>query len=103
MSFFNVNSLMIMIKPLLNGRIEEMEENGTLEKIQSDIQMIAHSNALPALSELIANLKEHNALLREIRELHYARLEPVASLAGPGNAGHVDVDGVRVPALSGPD
>jgi len=117
MSFFNSNAIAIMLKPLLARWIEPLEENGTLDKIQRDIEMIAQADAIPALAELVEQMKDHNALLRGMAErmkaddgqrsseLSRASENDASAFSGPdtGSAGHVGVDGTGMPGGAEPD
>lgn len=103
MSFFNGSAIAVMLKPMFPQvfeRVEQMESDGTLAKIQSDIALIANSDTLPAIAELAKSLKEHNALLRELRDLIDAA---IPASAGPAVAGLLAVDGAGMSEASGTD
>lgn len=71
MSFFNLSALAVMLKPMFPqvfARVEELEANGTLQKIQDAATEIASNGTLEALRELAGKIDEHNVLLREIRD-----------------------------------
>lgn len=65
----SLNAIGIMLKPLLAKYIDPLEENGTIAKLQADIQLIADSNAIPELGRLVANLELHNQLMQRFFEL----------------------------------
>ena len=68
MSFFNSSAMAIMLKPLIGQYLEPLERNGTIAKLQADIEMLAREGALPALHELVTQLKRHNELLELLAE-----------------------------------
>lgn len=65
----SLNALGIMLKPLLAKYIEPLEENGTIAKLQRDIELIAASNALPELATLVSELQTHNRLMQRLFDL----------------------------------
>lgn len=93
-----LDSFMIMLRPMIGQYLKPLEENGTIEKIQRDVQLIAESDAIPGLAELIANLKEHNQLLKDIRDGHSA--EPYAYPRTSNLGGH---NGFGMSERIGPD
>lgn len=75
------NALAIMFRPMLANYLQPLEENGTIAKLQADISLVAQEGAIPALVDLVSQLKEHNALLREIADRMKADANRCAELA----------------------
>lgn len=106
MSFFNGSAIAVMLKPMFPQvfeRVERMEADGTMAKIQSDIALIANSDALPAIAELARGLKEHNELLREIRDRMIADDLRTFPRSDTGAAGPLRLDGPGMPVTAGAD
>lgn len=102
-----IDSMMIMIRPMIGQYLKPLEENGTIERMQSQIKLIADRDAIPELAEMIEHIREHNALLREIRDerrgqyncgrcLELNAVEPGPDPAATGHVGH-DGNGMLKP------
>jgi len=113
MSFFNSSAFAIMLKPLLSQYLEPLEANGTIAKLQADIEMLSKEGALPALHELVSEMKAHNALLREIADgmkadeygSHLPDFGSSRIVSGPdtGTTGLIGNNGIRVFGSIGTD
>lgn len=71
MSFFNGSALAVMLKsmfPAPFARIEQMEADGTLDKIQATATTLATNGTLEALTELAQKIDRNNRLLEIIAE-----------------------------------
>lgn len=62
----SLNAFAIMLKPLLAKQLEPLEENGTLDKLRADIELVAKSNAIPELATLVSEMKRHNDMMERL-------------------------------------
>ena len=62
----SITAFGIMLKPILAKYLEPLEENGTIAKLQKDIELIAKSNAIPELATLVSELQNHNRLMERL-------------------------------------
>lgn len=107
-----IDSLMIMLRPMIGQYLKPLEENGTIAKMQSQIQTVTARNAIPELAEFIESIREHNSLLREIRDGMNGRdIEQSDRYIGdlfepgshPGTGGLVHDNGTGMLAATGAD
>ena len=60
------NAFAIMLKPVLANYLAPLEENGTIAKLQADIELVAKSGAIPEFAQLVKGLERHNELLEKL-------------------------------------
>lgn len=98
----SLNAFAIMLKPILANYLQPLEENGTIAKLQADIELVAKSNAIPELATLVSELQRHNILM----ERFFQMLESEAMKNGatgnvepgsdPGTTGLIGDSGERM-------
>lgn len=62
----SASSMGLILRPLISQYLEPLEENGTIAKLQSDIELAAERGAIVSLANLIHNMERHNALLERL-------------------------------------
>lgn len=104
----SLNAFAIMLKPILANYLQPLEENGTIAKLQADIELVAKSNAIPELATLVSELQRHNVLMERFFQMleseglnNESRKSSATGNVEPGSdtgaAGFVGDSGDRMP------